>query len=209
MKADDDTYTIVENLRYKLQFHQPSEPIWFGCRFKGWTDLLPQGYHSGGSGTTVKKMAYILWFLNWLFCYYRRIGILAKTIILKITHIGYVLSREALDRFVEFGLQKKPLQPGGEVGPCKVDSDGGAEDVEIGRCLRHLAIIAGDSRDELQRYTFFPFGPGVPVSIRGNKSAPLWYWKYIYYPTQHVRFKNIKWCLTFWIYKIEMFCDLM
>ena len=88
---------------------------------------------------------------------------------------------------MEFGLQKKPIQPGKEVGPCKVDNDGGAEDVEIGRCLRHLGVIAGDSRDELQQYTFFPFGPGTHVSTKGNRSAPLWYWKYIYYPTQHVR----------------------
>ena len=64
MKADDDTYTIVENLRYKLQFHQPSEPIWFGCRFKGWTDLLPQGYHSGGSGKIAQKWRAFVSFLN-------------------------------------------------------------------------------------------------------------------------------------------------
>jgi hypothetical protein len=32
VKADDDTYMIVDNLRRMLTGYTPSKPIWFGCR---------------------------------------------------------------------------------------------------------------------------------------------------------------------------------
>ena len=85
VKADDDTYMIVENLRYFLANVDTNKPVFFGRKFKPFTK---QGYFSGGA--------------------------------------GYVMSKEALRRFVETGLKDPEL--------CRQDA-GGAEDVEMGISL--------------------------------------------------------------------------
>lgn len=54
MKVDDDTYVIVENLRYFLSSQNSSEPIYFGHRFKPY---VPQGYYSGGGGYVFSQEA--------------------------------------------------------------------------------------------------------------------------------------------------------
>ena len=54
MKADDDTYVIVENLRFMLQPHNATKPIYFGCKFKPY---VRQGYMSGGAGYVLSKEA--------------------------------------------------------------------------------------------------------------------------------------------------------
>lgn len=133
MKADDDTYVVVENLRYMLLPYNASEPIYFGCRFK---PFVKQGYMSGGA--------------------------------------GYVLSREAVRRFVEKGIANKTN--------CRQDG-GGAEDVEIGKCLEKIGVKAMDSRDKLGRGRFFPFVPEHHL-IPNHVPKSFWYWKYIYYPSK-------------------------
>ncbi|KAM4740829.1 glycoprotein-N-acetylgalactosamine 3-beta-galactosyltransferase 1-B [Anableps anableps] len=127
LKADDDTYVIVDNLRWVLANHTPDEPIYFGRRFKPYTK---QGYMSGGA--------------------------------------GYVLSREALRRFVE-GFKNKVCTHTTSV-----------EDLAMGQCMEKVGVLAGDSRDTAQRETFHPFVPEQHLTAKFPKS--FWYWSYCYYP---------------------------
>ncbi|XP_042347958.1 glycoprotein-N-acetylgalactosamine 3-beta-galactosyltransferase 1-A [Plectropomus leopardus] len=127
LKADDDTYVVVDNLRWILSNHTPEEPIYFGKRFKPYTK---QGYMSGGA--------------------------------------GYVLSKEALKRFVE-GFRTKVCAHTTPV-----------EDLALGQCLEKMGVLAGDSRDTLHRETFHPFVP--EHHLTGKFSKSFWYWNYCYYP---------------------------
>ncbi|KAL7832795.1 hypothetical protein SRHO_G00298130 [Serrasalmus rhombeus] len=127
LKADDDTYVVVDNLRWVLSNHSPDEPIYFGRRFKPYTK---QGYMSGGA--------------------------------------GYVLSKEALKRFVE-GFRTKVCTHTSSV-----------EDLALGQCMEKMGVQAGDSRDTLHRETFHPFVPEQHLTGKFPKS--FWYWNYCYYP---------------------------
>lgn len=146
LKADDDTYVIVDNLRWVLANHTPDEPIYFGRRFKPYTK---QGYMSGGA--------------------------------------GYILSKEALRRFVE----------GFKTQVCSHTTS--VEDLAMGQCMEKVGVLAGDSRDGLQRETFHPFVPEQHLTAKFPKS--FWYWSYCYYPISEVNGKKknvyLK-CFTLW-----------
>lgn len=128
LKADDDTFVVVGNLRWLLSAHSPERPVYFGKRFKPY---VQQGYMSGGA--------------------------------------GYVLSREALRRFV--GAFQTNM--------CSHNSP--VEDLAMGQCLAKVGVEAADSRDSLSRETFHPFVPEHHL-IPGILHKSFWYWSYCYYP---------------------------
>ena len=76
LKADDDTYTIMENLRLLLLNKNHSDPIFFGHKFKPFVEqvcfafiyifvcegegssiklIVKQGYFSGGAGYVLSR----------------------------------------------------------------------------------------------------------------------------------------------------------
>ncbi|EDW77942.1 uncharacterized protein Dwil_GK24754 [Drosophila willistoni] len=124
-KADDDTYAVVENLRYMLYPYNPQTPIYFGFKLN---QFIKQGYMSGGA--------------------------------------GYVLSREALRRLIEEGISDFEMCLPGII-----------EDVEIGRCMENLKVIAGDSRDITGRSRMLMFMPEHHLI----KMDYDWYWSLKYY----------------------------
>ncbi|XP_003746014.1 glycoprotein-N-acetylgalactosamine 3-beta-galactosyltransferase 1 [Galendromus occidentalis] len=126
VKADDDTYMVVENLRFMLAPHDTARPIYFGHKFRPY---VKQGYMSGGS--------------------------------------GYVLSKEALDRFAKRNATT-----------CRQDA-GGAEDLEMGRCLEALGVEAGNSRDESGAERFLPLNP--EFFLASERDQNFWFWQYTFY----------------------------
>lgn len=56
VKADDDTYMVIENLKHMLQSYDTNIPWYFGCKLKP-TEGLHHGYMSGGAGYVLSKKA--------------------------------------------------------------------------------------------------------------------------------------------------------
>ncbi|CAF0755564.1 unnamed protein product [Adineta ricciae] len=129
VKADDDTFIIVENLRAFLSKQNTSEPVTFGYNFKV---IVPKGYHSGGA--------------------------------------SYVLSKESLRRF--YTAHTNPNSS------CR--KDGGAEDVEVAKCLRNEGVYPGKSLDDQNRELFHP----LPFHDHFRGSFPDWMLSYAENPLE-------------------------
>ncbi|XP_044191397.1 glycoprotein-N-acetylgalactosamine 3-beta-galactosyltransferase 1-like isoform X2 [Thunnus albacares] len=54
LKADDDTFVVIENLRYTLSKYDTEKPLYLGRRY---TPFISQGYMSGGAGYVLSKEA--------------------------------------------------------------------------------------------------------------------------------------------------------
>lgn len=133
LKADDDTFVVVENLIYILSKYDPEKPLYLGRRF---APFIKQGYMSGGA--------------------------------------GYVLSKEALRRFVK----------GFSTGECTHFSV--IEDMALGKCMEMMKVEPADSRDIKGRQTFHPYPPNNYLVRQSPRPRP-WYLIYEYYPPIEVR----------------------
>ncbi|XP_067366629.1 glycoprotein-N-acetylgalactosamine 3-beta-galactosyltransferase 1 isoform X2 [Channa argus] len=127
LKADDDTFVVIENLRYTLYKYDPEKPFYLGRRF---TPFIRQGYMSGGG--------------------------------------GYVLSKEALRRFVK----------GFDTGECNHFSS--IEDMALGKCMETMKVEPTDTRDIKGRQTFHAYPPDYYVVRQLPRPRP-WYRIYDHY----------------------------
>lgn len=127
LKADDDTFVVIENLRYVLSKYDPEKPLYLGRRF---TPFIQQGYMSGGA--------------------------------------GYVLSKEALKRFVA----------GFKSGEC--DHFSTIEDMALGKCMETMKVEPADSRDLKGRQTFHPYPPDYYLIRQPLRPRP-WFLIYDHY----------------------------
>ncbi|CAG9769859.1 unnamed protein product [Ceutorhynchus assimilis] len=131
-KADDDTYTVMENMRYMLYYANSSDPIYYGCRMKSPPNNMD--FMSGGA--------------------------------------GYILSKEALRRFVEDALPNRHI--------CR-SKDTGDEDVEISKCLQAVGVELGDSLDNENRNRFTPVFVN-DMLIPGILNDVKWFTDMMYHP---------------------------
>ena len=69
----------------------------------------------------------------------------------------------------------------------------GNEDVEMGKCMQSVGVVAGDSRDDLGKERFFPLIMEQVLSWRTSVGKDFWYGKYLYYPSKEV---SEKYCLS-------------
>ena len=135
LKADDDTYVIIENLKYFLRDKNSNELVYYGHPFK---PFIKNGYMSGGA--------------------------------------GYVLSKAAVEKLVNFGLKDNRL--------CPINgSFSRAEDLSLGFCMQNIDVLPGDTRDSLNRSRFLPFSIW---DMTKDNYLPQWYLDYARYKLQKV-----------------------
>ncbi|KAH8323389.1 hypothetical protein KR067_007185, partial [Drosophila pandora] len=185
LKADEDTYVVMENLRSFLHPFSPMKPVYFGNKFR--SSQVKQVFYK--QRTIENKKFLIIIVIQ---------GYMSGG-------AGYVLSKVALYRFMKFGFSNSSI--------CSNRSYG-YEDVELGRCLQAVGVVAGDSRDEHGLNRFIPFSP-----FQSYPEPPEWYMPYPFYKlanattdccsnsaiTFHYSYPNDLYVLDYIIYKLMTF----
>ena len=94
------------------------------------------------------------------------------------TSKGYVLSKEALHRFVGFALKGNITK-----GICNHKRDAGNEDVEMGLCLNSVGVHSVDTRDKLGKHRFHSDTPLYWLASESWSAAEQ---SYPFYPVKKV-----------------------
>ncbi|XP_045612202.2 glycoprotein-N-acetylgalactosamine 3-beta-galactosyltransferase 1 [Procambarus clarkii] len=135
VKADDDTFLVVEHLQAALSALDPDQPLASGVHLRTWE--TGKTYLNGGA--------------------------------------GYVLSRGAVTRLVEEGLQARACKDNLELGL--------NEDVNMASCLSFVGVELLDSRDSAGRQRFHVYPPQQLIDPRQENSFfHLWLKKISIYP---------------------------
>ncbi|CAG0902939.1 unnamed protein product [Darwinula stevensoni] len=150
-------YVVVENLRFMLLSYEPKEPVYLGCKFK---PHAKYGFMGGGADR-------IAFAVDESFGEVRLVED-------RKSRLGYVLSREALDRLVNRAFPN----------PMTCPLLQGPEDINVGVCLAAVGVEGGDSRDEYGGWRFHHLATWYHVDPipehEGN--IPEWFTNYTAYP---------------------------
>ena len=149
LKADDDTYVFIDNLKEFLSDKDPEDPTYYGAAVQ--IDGPSSAYMSGGAGEIFIRKLKNRTALHWFS-----------------VNLGYVLNRESLERFVLTALKD-------ETGKlCRTKEASGDEDVEMGKCMKNAGVSLGDTLDEYGRPRFLPLSVEEHLNP-GTSNRQRWY----------------------------------
>ncbi|XP_035704209.1 glycoprotein-N-acetylgalactosamine 3-beta-galactosyltransferase 1 isoform X1 [Folsomia candida] len=144
IKADDDTFVILENLRqfvYKLKPSEKDLPLWFGFKMKH--QKMKNGYMSGGAGYVMNEKA--------------------------LSKFALFVEKHKDKDFVQYEPSKMERPEG-----CKTTTNEGIEDLELGRCFHSLGIGDIPTHDHLGRHRFLPISLLAMMSGNVDSGHWIW-----------------------------------